>query len=60
MAHIIVSFSAFRKESERNGKPLKGKEKMRSDIADYDAVVEAASKFTRSVAEGSCMKQPQH
>ena len=26
---------------------------MRSNIADYDAVVEAASKFTRSVAEGN-------
>jgi L-aminopeptidase/D-esterase-like protein len=26
---------------------------MRSNIADYNAVVEAASKFTRSVAEGN-------
>ena len=26
---------------------------MRANIADYNAVVEAASKFTRSVAEGS-------
>ena len=26
---------------------------MRANIADYNAVVEAASKFTRSVAEGN-------
>ena len=26
---------------------------MRSNISDYDAVVEAATKFTRSVAEGN-------
>ena len=32
---------------------LQQKGKMRSKIADYNAVVEAASKFTRSVAEGN-------
>ena len=33
--------------------PDEPKGKMRSNFADYNAVVEAASKFTRSVAEGN-------